>query len=212
MPIALAPLRIRSTSSPVGRASSIQMFLCALTLALAVVAANAQFKEVGPAPFPPAVARQKIRTSLDSVTPGNRQRTIASLTGLLPWYRDILDDELIAAWKRNTTTNVTEVIEALADARVASGVVGYAWREQREMAFTLANAPVLAHLMARYPQSADPFLADLRGEGPTGQPPSLSPQEAEAICRILVDMPDLATGKKTRCKFFLVTPKRRGNF
>ena len=61
-------------------------------------AANAQFKVIGPAPFPEPVARQKIRTLLENVDPGNRQQTVDTITGWLVWYRDLFDEELIAAF------------------------------------------------------------------------------------------------------------------
>ena len=62
-------------------------------------AAHAQFKEIGPAPFSQAVARQRMRTLLDRVDSANRQQTIETLTGWTPWFRDILDEELIAGWQ-----------------------------------------------------------------------------------------------------------------
>jgi hypothetical protein len=49
--------------------------------------AEAQFKEIGPAPFPPAVAHQRIRTLLDQVEPSNRQQTLDTLNGWTPWFR-----------------------------------------------------------------------------------------------------------------------------
>jgi hypothetical protein len=42
----------------------------------ASMTANAQFKVVGPPPYSPTVARQKIRTLLDGVDPAHRQQTI----------------------------------------------------------------------------------------------------------------------------------------
>jgi len=63
----------------------------------ALLAANAQFKVVGPPPFSPAVARQQIRTLLERVDASNRPMTVETLTGLLAWYRDIVDEELTAA-------------------------------------------------------------------------------------------------------------------
>jgi hypothetical protein len=70
---------------------------------------------------------------------------------------------------------------------VASQIVEYSWRRQRAATFTLTYAPTLGDLMARYPESARPFLADLLDAHPT---PALSPSEAEAVCRILIDMTD----------------------
>ena len=164
----------------------------------AAATANAQFKVVGPAPYPPAVARQKIKALLEEVDPANRKQTIETLSGLLSWYRDILDEELIAAWQKDTRANLTEVMEALADSRVASAVVEFSWREQREAAFRPAYAPTFANLMARFPESAQPFLDDLLGPIRTGQPtPDLSPSEAETVCRILLNMPDIGTWRKS---------------
>ncbi len=165
-----------------------------LALFAASLAANAQFKVVGPAPFPPAAARQQIRALLEGVVPSNRQQTIDKLTGLLAWYRDILDEELIAAWKKDTRANLTEVMESLADSRVASQAVEFSWREQRPAAFDLAYAPMFAHLMARFPESAQPFLDDLLTNRPT---PELSEPEAEAVSRILLDMPDIGTWRNS---------------
>jgi len=159
----------------------------------AVVTACAQFKEIGKAPFTEPVARQKIRTLLQVVQPGNRKETIDTLTGWTVWYRATLDDELIAAWKADTRANLAGIIGPLADPRVASAVVEFSWRQQRQTAFTLALAPVLGDLMERFPESAKPFLDDL-----LGQPiPSLAQSEAETVCRILIDMPDIGTWRKT---------------
>lgn len=157
--------------------------------------AYAQFKEVGPPPFTPVVARQKIRTSIGSADPANPQRTVDALFALVPWYRDIVDQELIAAWKTDARAKLPQVIQPLADAAVASAIVEYSWRQAPEAAFTLAYAPLLGQLMARYAESAQPFLADLRGS-----PPDLAPPVAEAVCRILIDMPDLGTWRKEALK------------
>jgi hypothetical protein len=159
---------------------------------LAPVAVIAQFKVVGPAPYPPAIARQKIRALLEGVDPANRPLTVETLSGLLTWYRDIIDDELISAWKKDTRANLTGLIGPLADSRVASGVVLFSWRERREAALEPAYAPMFANLMTRFPESAQPFLDDL-----LGQPvPVLSQPEAETVCRILMDMPDIGTWRK----------------
>jgi hypothetical protein len=156
-----------------------------------MVAANAQFKVVGPPPYSPTVARQKIRTMLEGIDPANRQQTVATLNGLLSWYRDILDEELIAGWQKDSRANLTELMEPLADSRVASAVVEYSWRQGRPQAFTLAYAPMFVNLMMRFPESAKPFLDDLLQHAP-----QLSQPEAETVCRILLDMPDLGTWKK----------------
>lgn len=152
----------------------------------------AQFKVVGPAPYPPTIARQKIRALLEGVDPANRPQTVETLSGLLTWYRDILDDELISAWKKDSRANLTGLVEPLADSRVASGIVQFSWRERREAALDPAYAPMFANIMARFPESAQPFLNDL-----LGQPaPVLSQPEAETVCRILMDMPDVGTWRK----------------
>jgi hypothetical protein len=150
----------------------------------------AQFKETAPAPYTPAVARQKIRALIGSVEPGNGQQTVDTLSGLLVWYRDVVDDELIAAWKGDDRANLPALITSLADARVASAIVEFSWREQRAATFTLTYAPMLGDLMARYQGSAGPFLYDLL------LPPDLPKPQADAVCRILLDMPDTGNWKK----------------
>jgi hypothetical protein len=162
---------------------------------VAAVMANAQFKPVGPAPYSPTVARQKIRMLLEEINPGNRQKTIATLSGLLSWYRDLLDEELIAAWQKDTRANVIEVMESLADSRVASAVVEFSWREKRQTAFSLKYAPILGNLMARFPESAKPFLDDLLSV--SSSKPDISQPEAETVCRILLDMPDIGTWRNS---------------
>jgi hypothetical protein len=146
----------------------------------------AQFKETAPAPYTPAVARQKIRTLIANAG----SQTVDTLSGLLVWYRDVVDDELIAAWKGDDRANLPALITSLADARVASEIVEFSWRQQRAATFTLANAPMLGDLMARYQDSAGPFLYDML------LPPALPKPEADAVCRILLDMPDTGNWKK----------------
>jgi TonB family protein len=160
--------------------------------------ASAQFQIVGPAPVSVTVARQRIRTLLENADPANRQQTIKEIFGLVNWYRDLLDEELIAAWQKEGRANLTEVLEPLADSRVAAGVVEFSWRQQRQATFTPAFAPMLGRLMARYPDSAKPFFDDLLGStAPGRQALDLSQPEAEAVCRILLDMPDIGTFKKS---------------
>jgi len=149
----------------------------------------AQFKEVAPAPYTPAVARQKIRTLIGNAGP----QTAETLSGLLVWYRDIVDDELIAAWKGDNRANLPALITPLADSRVASEIVEFSWRQQPAATFNLTYAPMLGDLMARYQSSAEPFLRDLLG----GQMPALPKPVADAVCRILLDMPDTGTWRKT---------------
>jgi len=159
---------------------------------------NAQFKQIAPAPYSPAVARQKIRILLESGDPDNRQQTAETLSGLLAWYRDIVDEELVAAWKEGDhRAELAALMPLYADSRVASGIVEVSWREQRASTFHLTYAPMLGDLMARYPNGAEPFIRDLTGPAAGGgQMPELSPSEAEAVCRILLDMPDTADWKK----------------
>jgi hypothetical protein len=169
-----------------------------ITFFSASLAANAQFKVVGPAPYPPTVARQKIKTLLEGIDPANPKQTVDTLSGLLSWYRDIVDDELIAAWRKDARANLTEVMGPLADSRVASAVVEFSWRERREAAFNPTFAPMFENLMTRFPESAQPFLDDLLGPIASGQPtPNLSQPEAETVCRILIDMPDIGTWRKS---------------
>jgi hypothetical protein len=162
------------------------------------LAADAQLKEIGPPPFSHTVAHQKIKAMLEGVDPGNRRQTVETLTGLLVWYRDILDEELIAAWKMDGRANLTAVIDPLADQRVATAIIEFSWREQREAAFNLTYAPMLGMLMLRFPGSEKPFLDDLLGPAAAGaKMPELSRPAAEAVCRILLDMPDVGTWKQS---------------
>ncbi len=149
------------------------------------MAADAQFKEVGPPPVSAAAARQKFRTLLEKVDANNLQQTVSTISGLLIWYRDLFDEELIAAWQKDSRANLTLVMKPLADPRVASAVVEFSWRQRREATFRSENAAMFVELMSRYPASAKPFLDDL-----LGQSPMLSEAEGETVCRILIDMPD----------------------
>jgi hypothetical protein len=176
-----------------GTGSGVRSFVFFATAMMA----NAQFKTVGPAPYSPSVAHQKIRMLLEGIDPNNSQKPIATLSGLLSWYRDILDEELIAAWQKDTRANVIDVMESLADSRVASAIVEFSWRERRQTAFNLTYAPMLGNLMARFMESAKPFLDDLLPVSSTKQTPDLSQPEAEAVCRILLDMPDIGTWRKS---------------
>ena len=165
---------------------------------ITMLAANAQFKVVGPPPYTPAVARQKISALLEGVGPANRTETIKTLSGLLSWYRDLVDEELIAAWRKDSRANLPELMEPLADSRVSVAVVEFSWRQQRQAAFNPAYAPMFVNLMTRFPESAQPFLDDL-----LGGTPNLSQPEAETACRILLDMPDVGTWKKNALQILL---------
>jgi hypothetical protein len=87
--------------------------------------AGAQLVQTPPAPDALAEARQRIRTLLAKVTPDDRQQTVATLSDMITSYRDLLDDELIAAWRSDGRANLPEVIASLADARVASAIIEY---------------------------------------------------------------------------------------
>ena len=181
----------RAQASPVGRfCNSFTRFTLGPCLLLASsVVANAQFKVVGPAPLSPTAARQQIRTLLSQVDPNNTRQTTAKLSSLLAWYRDIVDEELIAAWQKDSRANLPDVMESLATSRVASAMVDFSWRQQREATFDLAYAPMFGHLMTRFPESAQPLLDDLLDSGKP--PPHLSDPVAKAVCRIMLDMPEI---------------------
>ena len=166
--------------------------LIVVLLALGAVA-SAQFKAVGPAPYTPVVARQRIKALLGKLDSTNRQATITTMTGWLSWYRDIEDDELILAWKKDEgRENLVDVITALADAKVGVAVVAFSWRERREATFVPPNTPMFVNLLVRFPESAKPFLDDLLAL----PPPELTETEAFTVCRILLDMPDVEGWRK----------------
>lgn len=159
-------------------------------------AANAQFKVTGPAPYSAVVARQKIRTLLEKVDPNNRQQTVNTLNGWLAWYRDIIDEELIAAWQKDTRGNLPDVVKPLADAKVAAGVMLFSWGPKRSEAFLPAYAPMFEDMLLRFPESGRPMMDDLVHAAAAGQPLDLSQPEAETACRILIDMPDVGLWRK----------------
>jgi hypothetical protein len=171
----------------------LRYLLWSFVLCTASITARAQFTVVGPAPFSEPVARQKIRTLLEKVDPGNRQQTVETLNGWAVWYRNLIDDELIAAWQKDPRANLADLMGPLADARIASAVVEFSWRQQPEAAFNPLYAPMLGDLMERFADSAKPFLDDLLG---AGQALPLSQSVAETACRILIDMPDVGTWRK----------------
>ena len=84
------------------------------------------------------------------------------LSGLLSWYRDVIDEELIAAWKKVGRANLTTLVQSLADSRVASGIIEFSWREQRQSAFSPAYAAMFTNLMTRFPESGKPFVDDIQ--------------------------------------------------
>ena len=166
--------------------------ILSLCLFLSGPAAKAQFKELGPAPFSPAVARQRIRKLLNEVQPGNRQQTIDQLNSLVPWFRNVLDDELIGGWQKEGRERLMLVMEPMADPHVAIEVVAFSWHARTDATLKPGYAPMLGGLMARYSESGKEFLSDLLGS----VPPQLSPVQEETVCRILLDMPDIGRWKQ----------------
>ncbi len=100
---------------------------CALAYSLFVegAPASAQLNKAGPPPFTRTVARQLIRTLREQAGQDNRDQTVDSLAGLFVWHRPVFDDELAAAWQRDGRAKLTVLIDALADARAAAGIVAY---------------------------------------------------------------------------------------
>ncbi len=160
--------------------------LTSLWLAFTAAAGYAQFTVVGPAPYTEPVARENIRALLKNVDADHQKQTISDLSRLLSWYRDLIDEELVAAWQQNPEKrgDLAGVIDTLTTPRVAAGVMEFSWRE-RDSAFRIAYAPLYEHLMTRYAESGRPMLNDL-----LAQPPELSEPVAETVCRILIDMPE----------------------
>jgi hypothetical protein len=167
----------------------------------AAATVNAQFKVIGPAPYSDALAHEKIRALLGKIDAAERPQTLDTIFGLLTWYRDILDDELIGAWQKgDDRTDLAAVMKPLADARVAAAVVEFSWRQQRQATFNLTYAPMFVDLMTRSPDSAKLFLDDLLAsiDAAAGQQTiALASPEAEAVCRILLDLPDVRTWRKS---------------
>jgi hypothetical protein len=89
----------------------------------------------------------------------------------------------------DTRQRVALILEPLATEPVANGVVEFCWRQRTDATLNPEYAPLLEHLMTRYPRSGDAFLSDLLAPAP----PQLSAVEVETVCRILIDMPDLGT-------------------
>jgi len=166
--------------------------LLAAAIAFAAVPAHAQFKEIKAAPFSAATARQKIRAQLDMANPDNRTQVVNTISAWLDWYRDVLDEELIARWKTDSRANLPLVIAPLADARVAREIVLFSWRTDPQDAFVPDYAAMLGDLMERYPDSSKPFLDDLNAS----PAPQLSQPVAQTMCRILLDMPDIGAWRK----------------
>jgi hypothetical protein len=154
---------------------------------------HAQFKQVGPPPVSAPVARQQIRALLEKVDSTNLRQTVDTISSLNVWYRDLADQELTAAWRGEGRARLPQLLESLADAEVATAIVEFSWRQQRDTAFTPEYAATLGMLMARYPASAKPFRDDLLT---SGRAPDLSPTVAETVCRILIDMPEVGTWRK----------------
>lgn len=176
---------------------TINKFSVIAVLLASLAVANAQFKITGPAPYTEPVARQKIKALLGKLDPAERQETIQAISGLLTWYRDIFDDELIGAWQRNEAReNLTAAMKPLADARIASAIIEFSWHKQRPATFTLAFAPMFVDLMARSPDAAQPFFDDLLASNNNENGLNLSQSEMDSVCRILLDLPDVRTWRK----------------
>jgi hypothetical protein len=62
---------------------------------------------------------------------------------------------------------------------------------------------MFADLMARFPESATSFRADLLGSGAM---PELSESEAETVCRILLEMPEIGTWREDARRVFRKYP------
>lgn len=170
--------------------------LAGLALFISIPVAQAQFKVTGPAPYSAPVARQKIKDLLAKMDSSTRKQNVNTLTGWLPWYRDIIDDELIAAWKKESRLNLPEVVQALADAKVADAVVAFSWRDDRADAWLISYAPMFEDLFIRFQESDRSMMDDLVRSAASGQPLDLSESEAETVCRILLDMPDVGLWRK----------------
>lgn len=166
--------------------------------------ADAQFQIVGPAPVSAAVARQRIRALLENVSAANLQETNKQLNSLINWYRELLDDEIVAAWQREGRSNLPPLVETWADARIAAGIVDYSWRQQRAATFVPAYEHMLGLLMTRYPDTTKNLFVDLLGQD--GRPRVDLPQtEAETVCRILLDLPDIRDFRERPCRFSCAT-------
>jgi hypothetical protein len=150
--------------------------------------ARAQFQIVGPAPISPAVARQRIRALLESVNAANLQETNRQLNSLINWYRELMDDEIVAAWQREGRSNLPPLVETWADARVAAGIVDYSWRQQRATTFIPEYEHTLGLLMTRYPDTTKIFSTTFWGKTDGRRPICLKPKprrsvEFFSICR-----------------------------
>lgn len=164
---------------------------------LLTLPAIAQFTVVGPPPYSNAEAQKKIRGYLASVQVENRKQTIAELTRLLTWYRDLIDDELIAAWgtQPDRRLEIAEVIKPLATPRIAAGIVDFSWKN-RDAAMRVEYAPLFVRLMTPFPESAKPMMDDLLRGARTGEAVDLNDSAAETVCRILLDMPDIGAWRR----------------
>lgn len=172
------------------------LLVCAAFLAT-LPRAIAQFTVVGPPPYSNAEAQKKVRAYLANVRVENRKQTVAELTRLLSWYRDLIDDELIAAWRQrpDRRLELAEVIRPLATPRVASGIIDFSWKN-RSVAMRVDYAPLFVHLMTPFPESAQPMMDDLLRGARSRQPVDLSDAATETVCRILIDMPDIGAWRR----------------
>ncbi len=140
---------------------------------------------------------EKSASFLQSVHAENRKQTVAELTRLLSWYRDLIDDELIAAWRQqpDRRMELAEVIKPLATPRVASGIIDFSWKN-RSTAMQVEYAPLFVRLMTPFPEAAQPMMDDLLRGARSRQPVDLNDAAAETVCRVLLDMPDIGAWRK----------------
>jgi hypothetical protein len=132
-----------------------------------------------------------MRRQIEKVNASNLQQIINSLSRLSAWYRDVLDEELIAAWKKDGRSNLPDLVKSFADAPLATAIVDFSWRQQRSATFMPDYEPMLEMLIGHYGDSAKPVFDDLLGSIAAGRPLELSPPEAETLCRILLNLPDI---------------------
>jgi TonB family protein len=187
-------------------ANSIRQVSVAVVISTCAGIAFGQFKETPPPPYSDDVARKNISALIAELNAGNQQQTLTELNRLLTWFRDITDEQLIAGWKGEGRSRLPALILALADPRVADGVLDFSWRQRRDVAFRPEYAPMLGALMARYAGSGENFRQDLLS--PAMQP-ALNPSQIETVCRILLYMPDVGNWHKDALKI-LPNPAYRG--
>ena len=175
-------------------------YACAF-LAARPALAYAQFKVTGPAPYTAVVARQNIKALLDNVDSSHRKQTVATLTGWLPCGTGPSSTmKLIAAYgEKPGRASLPDVVRPLVDARVATAVIDFSWREQRDAAFLPDYAPMFEDMLIRVPDSAKPMQDDLvRAPPPTGQLRwSFQTKEQRHFAAFFLDMRSIGMWRKT---------------